>query len=99
MGLAEVLAATLAAFLASVSVVPSVMDACGIGLMPPVVLALSMAMGGTVAWRLLKSVGGWRGPDHHLRQGSDGQEAGRLSQECVCVISVNLRPSPAALSS
>lgn len=56
MNLAEVLAATLAAFLASVSVVAYLLDASGFDLMPSVVLAVSVTSAATVAWRLSKDM-------------------------------------------
>ena len=61
MSLAEVVAAALTAFLASVSVVPYLMDAAGFDLVPPVVLVASVTMAAAVAWRLMRGV--------HLRQG------------------------------
>ena len=60
MSLAEVVTAAVTAFLASVAVVPYLMDAAGFGLMPAVVLASSATIAGTVAWSLLKDAKpGW----------------------------------------
>ncbi len=57
MSLAEIVAAALTAFLASAAVVPYLMDAAGVGLMPGAVLAASATIAGAVAWRLAASPG------------------------------------------
>lgn len=54
MSLAEIVAAALAAFLASAAVVPYLLDALGLGLMPGVVLAASLAIAGVAAWSLVR---------------------------------------------
>jgi len=56
MSLAEVVAAALTVFLAAVAVVPFLIDAAGFALMPPVVLAASVTVGGIVAWRLMRDL-------------------------------------------
>ena len=56
MSLAEVVAATVAAFLASVAVASYLVDAAGFGLMPGAVLAASIAVALAVAWRLLSGL-------------------------------------------
>jgi len=62
MSLAEVAAAALTAGLASASVAAYLMDAAGLGLMPPAVLAIASAVAVTTAWRLMKDVAG---PQQH----------------------------------
>lgn len=75
MSLAEAAAAAVTALLASAMVVPYLLDALGLGLMPRAVLAASAAIGGATAWALMRDAGS--GPARRLRQGSGGQGAGR----------------------
>ena len=70
MSIAEIVAATVAAFLAAVPIVAYLIDAAGLGLMPGVVLAASIAIAAAMAWSLRVGVKpgwclvrrGWRGP-------------------------------------
>ena len=60
MSVAEVVAATVAAFLAAVPIVAYLIDAAGLGLMPGVVLAASIAIAAAIAWSLRVGVKpGW----------------------------------------
>jgi len=60
MSLAEIMAAGVTAFLASVAVVPYLFDALGQGLMPTASLAASAAVGVTVAWSARRGArAGW----------------------------------------
>ncbi len=60
MSLAEVVATAVTAFLAAVPIVTYLMDASGLGLMPGVVLAASIAIAAAMAWALRVGVKpGW----------------------------------------
>ena len=60
MSVAEIVAATVAAFLAAVPIVAYLIDAAGLGLMPGVVLAASIAIAAAIAWSLRVGVKpGW----------------------------------------